>query len=250
MKEYYPTSQLKFVALERIQDEPPPQESADMKMLLYRLAAKEYAGENYPPGHPPEALFHIAQVELITNLLLANQQDDMKERGRIKANSHDLGRTITMDMRHCLLGGIMLRELGVDDDLVYFTVAHHRWGQGVKALSNGFALEVRKSLHEGTTQGLINDLLSNGKADLAGFAVLIADNSKELLTPGSFEPSIVPFDRALGQRLVQKQVDLGRVMSGSHEYQAEKTGMEFLAQVIPVMEDLLSVSYPGVIVHA
>ena len=117
---------LKATALKRIKDELPPRTPQDMKLLLYRLIAKQYAGHDFPIDHPPEALFHIAQVELVSQLLLTNQSDEVKERGVMKANSHDLGRTIIMDMRHCLLGGIMLRELEVDNDLVYFTVAHHR----------------------------------------------------------------------------------------------------------------------------
>lgn len=250
MKEQTTLRQLKNQALDLVRQHAMPTTPEAMKILLYTLAAKQFADAEHPLNHPPEALFHIAQVDLIQTLLLQNQPEDVRKKGSMLANSHDLGRMVTMDMRHCLMGGIMFRQLGVDNDLVFFTVAHHRWGQGVKALSNGFALNVQQALRDGTIRSFITNLLDSRKADLAGFAVLIADNSKELLTPGSFEPSIVSFDRALGERLVQKQVNLRRIQAGSDEHHAELTGMEFLTQVIPVMEDILHVSYREVIAKA
>ena len=89
-----------------------------------------------------------------------------------------------------------------------------------------------------------------GKNGIESLAVLLADNSKSFLIPGSFEPTIVPFTEELGYALIESQITRGRYERDGYTHGVEITGMKLLVATIPFLEEKLGIHYPDAIVRA
>lgn len=203
------------------------------------------------PDGPPGAIFHIAEVATLTGVTLKNAPPEVQLAGQIKAWTHDLGRTVEKGPLHTAVGARMLEKLGFDLNIVSFALAHHRWGLGLPVLGNGnYPERARQALIDGKEDVLYRENVA--KFGIEAMVVLLADNSKILTRPGSYEPTIVPFTEELGLELIQAQIDdRKRFTAESVTHRTELIGMRFLSRSIPFIEKELGIRYnPNTIVAA
>ncbi|MFZ5844894.1 MAG: hypothetical protein ACOY0S_00305 [Patescibacteria group bacterium] len=220
----------------------------DLKRLVLTCAGG-HLGETVAP-EPPGFIFHISQVATLAGIALIDQPEETQVAGQILAWSHDIGRAVELGRLHTLVGARMLESLGYDKKVVSFALAHHRWGLGLPNPYNGnFPLRVKEALEKDDVGVIFEEMIAN--FGIEALVVLLADNSKELKTAGSFEPTIVPFNEELGHRLIQVQINHGRYQDGSYTHQVELIGMRFLLRLVPFLEDYLGINYnPNVITKA
>jgi hypothetical protein len=217
-------------------------ESADrstegLENLFLHLAYKAYPGET-----PPEYVLHSAQVATVTGAELSKMDDIEKEWGMRYAWGHDMGRAVDLGSAHTMAGARILREFGYRPSLITFTLAHHRWGLGVPILSqDNFPEAVDKALSNGTIDSVMDEIVA--KRGIAALAVLLADNSKMPVAPGSFETKIVPFNLTNAESLIETQIKRGRYTEGSREHVMDQLGARFLHAMIPHLEKRLGMSY-------
>ncbi len=226
----------------------PPETLTEIRHLVVDLAVQSY-GHEYGRDNPHPYITHIGQVATVSGELLQHAQVETKRRGQLLSWTHDIGRSIDMGPNHPIIGARMLRALGFDDSVVLFSLAHHRWGVGEKSLANGnYPGKAKIALETGRVAVFLDESIQ--KHGIESLAVLLADNSKALLTPGSFEPTIVPFTEELGYTLIESQIARGRFERGGYRHGVEVTGMKFLVASIPFLEEKLDIHYTDVITRS
>lgn len=235
-------------AIALIEDIQPPETLTEIRHLVVDLAAQSY-GHEYGRDNPHPYITHIGQVARGSGGLLMHTSVETQRRAQILAWTHDIGRSVDMGPNHPIIGARMLRALGFDDSVVLFALAHHRWGLGEKSHANGnYPGKAKIALETGHITEFLDEAVQ--KHGVESLAVLLADNSKALLTPGSFEPTIVPFTEELGYQLIESQIVRGRFERGGYRHGVEMIGMKFLIAVIPYLEEKLGIHYTDAITRA
>lgn len=219
-----------------------PESLTALKRLVLTVASEATAEADFEPEGPPGAVFHIAEVATLTGRALIDAPERVQIAGQVLSWTHDAGRAVEKGPEHTLVGARMLKKLGFDDKVVTFAYAHHRWGLGIPVFGNGnYPERARQALIEGKEDVLFKEIVNN--FGIEALVVLLADNSKMLTRPGSYEPSIVPFTEDLGLQLIQAQIDRKRYEAGSAKHRTELIGMRFLSRAIPFIENELGIRY-------
>jgi hypothetical protein len=217
--------------------ENPERTTNGLEELFLRLAYHTYSGPI-----PPEYVYHVGQVKTVTEALLSHTDRTEQEWGKRYSLAHDIGRAVDLGPAHTRAGARILYEYGYDSSLVTYTLAHHRWGLGVPILTPDlFPVAVEEALANGNVDHIMDEIVA--KRGIAALAVLLADNSKRPVAPGSYETEIFPFNLDQAEELIGIQIARGRYTRDSREHIIDDLGARFLSAMIPHLEKRLDVRY-------
>ncbi len=210
---------------------------------------------------PHEILFHIFQVSLIAEQIVAlSTIPDQQKRQVIEDSerfglTHDIGRIDdipTMETprynanAHPVVGAERIRQLGFERRYSDFALDHHQFGLSI---DQQIRQEHLQRISERGTGSIAE--WYDAKYGIAGLATVIADSSKSYPNPDKpHRSSITAFTEERARALIDRQLKMGSYTKGDELYSTEKVGTRCLLDAITYLETRYGVDYQQAIVAA